>query len=210
MKLFFVSALVVVCFANIPYIVEQAPNGQDIALDIFSRLMQDRIIMINGKIDGNTSAVVVAQLLHLEAENSEKPISLYITSPGGSVTAGMAMYDTMQFIKAPVATYCNGECYSMAAVLLCAGAKGQRYAFPNARIMIHQPSDTISGKALDVEIYNKELILWNERLSAIISKHSGNDNATIAKAMDRDFFMDASQALSFGIIDKIKTQHNEL
>lgn len=186
----------------IPYVIEQTGRGER-GYDIYSRLLKDRIIFIGEPIDDNLSNVVVAQLLFLESEDPDKDISLYINSPGGVVTAGLAIYDTIQYIKPDVSTICIGQAASMGAVLLAAGAKGKRFALPNARIMIHQPSGGAQGQATDIEIQTKEMIRIKTMLNEIMEKHTGQPLKKIAKDMDRDFFMSPDEAKAYGIIDEV-------
>ncbi|OBZ84666.1 ATP-dependent Clp protease proteolytic subunit [Choanephora cucurbitarum] len=187
----------------IPMVIEQTGRGER-SYDIFSRLLKERIICLNGPVDDNVASVVVAQLLFLEAESTEKPISLYINSPGGSVTAGMAIYDTMQYIRSPVSTLCNGQACSMGSLLLTAGEPGKRYALPNASIMIHQPSGGAAGQASDIAIHAREILRVRERLNRIYQRHTGmRDLETIEKMMERDYFMTAEEAKSFGLIDQV-------
>ncbi|KAI8975207.1 Clp protease-domain-containing protein [Mycotypha africana] len=187
----------------IPMVVEQTGRGER-SYDIFSRLLKERIICLNGPVNDNVAATIVAQLLFLEAESTEKPISLYINSPGGSVTAGMAIYDTMQYISSPVSTFCNGQACSMGSLLLAAGAPGKRYALPNASIMIHQPSGGAAGQASDIAIHAREILRVRERLNRIYQKHTGiRDLETIEKMVERDYFMTAEEAVNFGLIDKV-------
>ena len=186
----------------VPIVVEQTGRGER-SYDIYSRLLQDRIIILGSQIDDNVASLIVAQMLFLQAQDAEKDISLYINSPGGVVTAGMAIYDTMQFISCPVATYCIGQAASMAAVLLAAGAKGKRYALPNARIMIHQPLGGAEGQATEIEIQAREILRLRESLNGILASHTGKDIKDIAHDTERDNFMSAEEALEFGLIDKI-------
>ncbi|HNV33999.1 MAG TPA: ATP-dependent Clp protease proteolytic subunit [Bacillota bacterium] len=186
----------------IPYVVEQSNKGERV-YDIYSRLLKDRIIFLNGEIDMQTSDLIIAQMLFLQAEDPEKEISLYINSPGGSVYAGMAIYDTMQFIKPPVATFCVGIAASMASIILMGGAKGKRYALPNSRVLIHQPLGSAAGQATDIEIHAKEILKLKELVKEIISKHTGKRAATVAADIERDRFMTAKEAISYGIIDNI-------
>ncbi|MEN9828357.1 MAG: ATP-dependent Clp endopeptidase proteolytic subunit ClpP [Bacteroidota bacterium] len=186
----------------VPMVVEQTSRGER-AYDIYSRLLKERIIFIGTPIDDYVASLTIAQLLFLQSEDPNKDISLYINSPGGSVSAGLAIYDTMQFVKPDVSTICVGMAASMAQVLLCAGAKGKRYALPNSRIMMHQPLGGTQGQATDIEIYTKEMLRIREMLYAIISKHTGKDTKTILKDADRDNYMSAKQAVDYGIIDKI-------
>jgi len=182
--------------------VEQTSRGER-AYDIYSRLLKDRIIFIGTPIDDHVASLTVAQLLFLESEDPTKDINIYINSPGGSVTAGMAIYDTMQFVRPDISTICVGMAASMAQVLLCAGTAGKRFALPNSRIMMHQPLGGTQGQATDIEIYTKEMLRIREMLYAIISKHTGKDTKTILKDADRDNYMSAKQAADYGIIDKI-------
>ncbi|MGA1249994.1 MAG: ATP-dependent Clp endopeptidase proteolytic subunit ClpP [Candidatus Kapaibacteriota bacterium] len=186
----------------VPMVVEQTSRGER-AYDIYSRLLKDRIIFIGTPIDDHVASLTVAQLLFLESEDPTKDINIYINSPGGSVTAGMAIYDTMQFVRPDISTICVGMAASMAQVLLCAGTAGKRFALPNSRIMMHQPLGGTQGQATDIEIYTKEMLRIREMLYAIISKHTGKDTNTILKDADRDNYMSAKQAADYGIIDKI-------
>lgn len=186
----------------IPMVVEQTNRGER-AYDIYSRLLKDSIIFIGTPIDDNLSNLVVAQLLFLEAEDPEKEISIYINSPGGSVTAGLAIYDTIQFIRPDVTTYCIGQAASMAAVLLAAGTPGKRFALPNSRIIIHQPSGGFSGQATDINIQAKEILRTRERLNAILSNHTGQPISRIEQDVERDFIMTATAAMEYGIIDQV-------
>jgi ATP-dependent Clp protease protease subunit len=186
----------------VPMVVEQTSRGER-AYDIYSRLLKDRIIFIGTPIDDHVASLTVAQLLFLESEDPTKDINIYINSPGGSVTAGMAIYDTMQFVRPDISTICVGMAASMAQVLLCAGTDGKRFALPNSRIMMHQPLGGTQGQATDIEIYTKEMLRIREMLYAIISKHTGKDTKTILKDADRDNYMSAKQAADYGIIDKI-------
>ncbi len=186
----------------VPMVVEQTSRGER-AYDIYSRLLKERIIFIGSPIDDNVASLTVAQLLFLESEDPTKDINIYINSPGGSVTSGMAIYDTMQFVRPDISTICVGMAASMAQVLLCAGAAGKRFALPNSRIMMHQPLGGTQGQATDIEIYTKEMLRIREMLYAIISKHTGKDTKTILKDADRDNYMSAKQAVDYGIVDKI-------
>jgi len=186
----------------VPMVVEQTSRGER-AYDIYSRLLKDRIIFIGTPIDDHVASLTVAQLLFLESEDPTKDINIYINSPGGSVTAGMAIYDTMQFVRPDISTICVGMAASMAQVLLCAGTAGKRFALPNSRIMMHQPLGGTQGQATDIEIYTKEMLRIREMLYAIICKHTGKDTKTILKDADRDNYMSAQQAADYGIIDKI-------
>ncbi len=194
--------------AYVPIVVEQTARGER-SYDIYSRLLKDRIIFLDGPIDDHSANVVIAQLLFLEAENPDKDIHLYINSPGGVVTAGMAIYDTMQYIRPDVSTICIGSCASMAAVLLTSGATGKRYALPHANVMIHQPLGGVQGQATEIEIHAREILRLREELNGILAKHSGQTLKTIARDTERDNFMTAEQALKYGLIDKILTR-NEL
>lgn len=186
----------------VPIVVEQTGRGER-SYDIYSRLLQDRIIILGSQINDNVASLVVAQMLFLQAQDAEKDISLYINSPGGVVTAGMAIYDTMQFISCPVATYCIGQAASMAAVLLAAGAKGKRYALPNARIMIHQPLGGAEGQATEIEIQAREILRLRESLNGILASHTGKNIKDIAKDTDRDNFMSAEEAKAYGLVDEV-------
>lgn len=186
----------------VPYVVEQTGRGER-SYDIFSRLLNDRIIMLNEEVNMNTASLIVAQLLYLEGQDASKDISLYINSPGGSVTDGMAIYDTMQYIKCDVSTICMGMAASMGAFLLAAGAKGKRYALPNCDIMIHQPSGGAKGQATDINIHAQHILKTKEKLNRILSEKTGQPYEVIAADTERDNFMDAKQALNYGIVDKI-------
>ena len=186
----------------VPMVVEQTSRGER-AYDIYSRLLKERVIFLVGGIDDAVANVIVAQLLFLEAENPEKDISLYINSPGGIVTSGMAIYDTMQFIKPDVSTICVGQAASMGAVLLAAGAKGKRYALPNSRVMIHQPLGGAQGQAADIDIQAREILAMRQRLNEILSKHTGQPIETIARDTDRDNFKSADAAQAYGLIDQV-------
>ena len=193
--------------ALVPMVVEQTSRGER-AFDIYSRLLKDNIIFISTPIDDQIANLIVAQLIFLEAEDPEKDISLYINSPGGSITAGMAIYDTMQFIRADVSTLCVGQCASMAALLLAAGAKGKRFALPNSRILIHQPSGGAEGQAIDIRIMAEEIIRMRELTSNILAKHSGQAYDQIERDVERDRIMSAVQAKEYGLIDEVIT-HRE-
>ena len=186
----------------IPYVVEQTGKGER-TYDIYSRLLLDRIVFISGEVNDEMANAVCAQLLFLQSQDAKKEISVYVNSPGGSVTAGLAIYDTMQFVKCPVATYCIGQAASMGAVLLTAGAKGRRFALPNARIMIHQPWGGAEGKASDIEITAKEILRLKEILNGILAKHSGKKIVDVVKDTDRDHFMSAEEAKAWGLIDEV-------
>ena len=186
----------------VPMVVEQTNRGER-AYDIFSRLLKERIVFITGPIEDGMSTLVVAQLLFLEAENPKKEISMYINSPGGVVTSGMAIYDTMQFIRPPVSTLCVGQAASMGSLLLAAGEKGQRFALPNARIMLHQPSGGFQGQATDIMLHAQEILNLKKRLNEIYQKHTGQPIKTIEDALERDKFLTADGAKEFGIIDLV-------
>ena len=186
----------------IPYVVEQTGKGER-TYDIYSRLLLDRIVFVSGEVNDEMANAVCAQLLFLQSQDPKKEISVYINSPGGSVTAGLAIYDTMQFVKCPVATYCLGQAASMGAVLLAAGAKGRRFSLPNARIMIHQPWGGAEGKASDIEITAREILRLKEKLNEILSSHSGKSMADVVKDIDRDHFMSAAEAKEWGIVDEV-------
>ena len=186
----------------IPYVIEQTGRGER-SYDIYSRLLKDRIILIGQEIDDHLSNLVVAQLLFLESEDPDKDVFVYINSPGGVVTAGLAIYDTMQYVKCPVSTICVGQAASMAAVLLSAGEKGKRICLPHSRIMIHQPLGGAQGQASDIEIQAKEILRMKEILNSILSNHTGQPMDRIAKDTDRDFFMSAEEAMAYGIVDKV-------
>ena len=186
----------------VPMVVEQTSRGER-AYDIYSRLLKERVIFLVGGVDDHVANVIVAQLLFLEAENPEKDISLYINSPGGVVTAGMAIYDTMQYIKPDVSTICVGQACSMGALLLAAGAKGKRYALPNARVMIHQPSGGSQGQATDIEIQAREILALRQRLNEILSNHTGQSLDVIARDTERDNFKSAEAAREYGLVDEV-------
>lgn len=188
--------------ALVPIVVEQTGRGER-AYDIFSRLLKDRIIFIGTAISDEVSNLIIAQLLFLQAEDAEKDVSMYINSPGGSVTAGLAIYDTIQFLKCDVATYCVGQAASMGAVLMAAGRKGKRYALPNARIMIHQPWGGVEGQAADISIQAREILRLRDRLNEILSAHTGKALEVITKDTDRDFFMSADEAKEYGLVDEV-------
>ena len=186
----------------VPMVVEQTSRGER-AYDIYSRLLKERVIFLVGGIDDHVANVVVAQMLFLEAENPEKDISLYINSPGGIVTAGMAIYDTMQYIKPDVSTICVGQACSMGALLLAAGAKGKRYALPNARVMIHQPSGGSQGQATDIEIQAREILTLRQRLNEVLANHTGQSLDVIARDTERDNFKSAEAAREYGLVDEV-------
>ncbi len=191
----------------VPMVVEQTARGER-AFDIYSRLLKERVIFLVGQVEDYMANLVVAQLLFLESENPDKDIHLYINSPGGSVTAGMSIYDTMQFIKPDVSTMCIGQAASMGAVLLTAGAKGKRYCLPNSRVMIHQPLGGFSGQASDFEIHAKEILSIREKLNKILSHHSGQSLKKIQADTDRDNFLSATDAVTYGLIDSVLTDRN--
>ncbi len=186
----------------IPMVIEKTGRGER-AFDIFSRLLKERIIFIGSPVTDELSNLIIAQLLFLQSEDAKKDISLYVNTPGGSVTAGLAIYDTMQFVRCPVSTYCVGQAASMGAVLLAAGEKGKRYALPNARIMMHQPWGGTQGQASDISIQAKEILRLRKRLNQIMAKHTGKSLAVIEKDSDRDFFMSADEALKYNIVDEV-------
>jgi ATP-dependent Clp protease, protease subunit len=186
----------------VPIVIEQTARGER-SFDIFSRLLKERIVFLQGGVEDGMSGLICAQLLFLESENPNKEISLYINSPGGVVTSGMAMYDTMQYIKSPVSTVCIGQACSMGSLLLCAGQKGKRFSLPNSRIMIHQPSGGARGQATDIEIQAREILKLRERLNQIYVKHTGQKLEVITAAVERDNFMSAEEAKAFGLIDEV-------
>ena len=188
--------------ALVPMVIEQTPRGER-SYDIYSRLLKERVIFLVGQVEDHMANLVVAQLLFLESENPDKDIHLYINSPGGAVTAGLAIYDTMQFIKPDVSTLCIGQAASMGAVLLAAGAEGKRHCLPNSRIMVHQPLGGFQGQASDIEIHAREILSIRERLNGILAKHTGQDIKKIQKDTDRDNFMDSIQAQEYGLIDSV-------
>ena len=191
----------------VPMVVEQTSRGER-AYDIYSRLLKERVIFVVGQVEDHMANLIVAQLLFLESENPDKDIHLYINSPGGSVTAGLSIYDTMQFIKPDVSTMCIGQAASMGAVLLAGGAKGKRYGLPHSRTMIHQPLGGFQGQASDFEIHAREILDVRERLNRILSEHTGQPLEQIQKDTDRDFFMSASQSVEYGLIDEVMTNRN--
>lgn len=191
----------------IPMVLEQTARGER-SYDIYSRLLKERIIFIVGPIDDGIANLVVAQLLYLESENADKDVQIYINSPGGSVTSGLAIYDTMQFINCEVATMCVGQAASMGAFLLAGGAKGKRYCLPNSRVMIHQPSGGSQGQASDIEIQAREILFLRERMNEIMAVHTGKTKEEVAKDTERDYFMTADEALAYGMIDKIQEPRN--
>lgn len=193
----------------IPMVIEQSGRGER-SFDIYSRLLKERVIFLVGPVNDMSANLVVAQLLFLEAENPDKDISLYINSPGGSVTAGMSIYDTMQFIKPDVSTLCIGQAASMGAFLLAAGAKGKRYSLPNSRIMIHQPSGGFQGQSSDIEIHAKEILYLRGKLNDILAHHTGRTAAEIDRDTERDNFMSAEQSVEYGMIDKVLGSRTEV
>ncbi len=192
----------------VPMVVEQSGRGER-AYDIYSRLLKERVVFLVGPVNDVTANLIIAQLLFLESENPDKDISFYINSPGGSVTAGMAIYDTMQFIKPDVSTLCVGQAASMGALLLTAGAKGKRFCLPNSRVMIHQPMGGFQGQASDIEIHAKEILYLKAKLNTILAKHTGKDVAEIEKDTDRDNFLSAEQAVNYGLVDKVLSSRGE-
>jgi ATP-dependent Clp protease protease subunit len=193
----------------VPMVVEQTNRGER-AYDIFSRLLKERIIFITGPVEDGMATLVCAQLLFLEAENPKKEIALYINSPGGVVTSGMAIYDTMQFIQPPVSTLCIGQAASMGSLLLCAGHKDMRFATPNARVMVHQPSGGFQGQASDIERHAQDIIKLKRRLNEIYVKHTGQDYDTIERTLDRDHFMTADEAQAFGLVDRVISEREAI
>lgn len=192
----------------VPYVIEQTGNGER-SYDIFSRLLKDRIIFVDGEINDMSADLVVAQLLFLEAQNPDKDISLYINSPGGSVTAGLAIYDTMQHIRPDVQTICLGQCASMGAVLLAGGAKNKRYALPSSRVMIHQPWGGVQGQAVDINIQAKEIVRLKKLTIKYFAENTGKAEKQVAADMERDFFMSAEEALTYGIIDTVMNRRKD-
>jgi ATP-dependent Clp protease protease subunit len=186
----------------VPMVVEQTNRGER-AYDIYSRLLKERIVFVTGPIEDHLASLITAQLLFLEAENPKKEISMYINSPGGVVTSGMAIYDTMQFIRPPVATLCIGQAASMGSLLLAAGEKGMRYALPNARVLLHQPSGGFQGQASDIERHAEDIIKMKRRLNEVYVRHTGKDYETIERSLDRDYFLSADDAKAFGIVDEV-------
>jgi ATP-dependent Clp protease protease subunit len=193
----------------VPMVVEQTNRGER-AYDIYSRLLKERIVFVTGPIEDHVASLITAQLLFLEAENPKKEISMYINSPGGIVTSGMAIYDTMQFIRPPVATLCIGQAASMGSLLLCAGERGMRYALPNARILLHQPSGGFQGQASDIERHAEDIIKMKRRLNEVYVRHTGQDYETIDRTLDRDYFMSAEDARAFGLVDEVITKRHPL
>jgi ATP-dependent Clp protease, protease subunit len=193
----------------VPMVVEQTNRGER-AYDIYSRLLKERIIFITGPIEDGMAALVVAQLLFLEAENPKKEISIYINSPGGMVTSGLAIYDTMQFVRPPVSTLCVGQAASMGSLLLAAGQKGQRFALPNVRILVHQPKGGFEGQATDIMLHAQEILNLKKRLNDIYMKHTGQSLQKIEEALERDYFMTAEMAKDFGLVDKVIDKRPEI
>jgi len=187
----------------VPMVIEQTSRGYERAYDIYSRLLKDRIIFIGTPIDDYVANLVVAQMLFLQMEDVTKDINIYVNTPGGSVTAGLAIYDTMQFVKCDVATYCVGQASSMGALLLCAGVKGKRHSLPNSRVMIHQPWGGIQGAAEDISRHAKEILNMRDRINEILSRHTGQSMEKVQKDTDRDYFMSAQEAKDYGIIDEV-------
>ena len=192
----------------VPMVIEQSGRGER-AYDIYSRLLKERVVFLVGPVNEVTANLIVAQLLFLESENPDKDISFYINSPGGSVSAGLAIYDTMQFIKPDVSTLCVGQAASMGALLLTAGAKGKRFCLPNSRVMIHQPMGGFQGQASDIEIHAKEILFLKEKLNEIMAKHTGQKIDVIKKDTDRDNFLSAEQSVSYGLVDRVLTSRVE-
>lgn len=192
----------------VPIVVEQSARGER-AYDIYSRLLKERVIFCVGPIDDYMANVIVAQLLFLESDNPDKDINLYINSPGGAVTAGMAIYDTMQFVKPAISTMCIGQAASMGAVLLAAGAPGKRYCLPNSRVMIHQPLGGYSGQASDIDIHAREILLIREKLNRILATHTGQPIDRIARDTDRDYFMSAEDSRAYGLVDAVLDRRTE-
>ena len=193
----------------VPMVIEQSGRGER-AYDIYSRLLRERVIFLVGPVDDMTANVIVAQLLFLEADNPDKDISLYINSPGGSVTAGMAIYDTMQFIKPDVSTLCIGQAASMGALLLAAGEKGKRFCLPNSRVMIHEPLGGFQGQASDIEIHAKEILFLKEKLNQILASHTGQTLKKIAADTDRDNFLSAEQSVEYGMVDQVISKRSQV
>ena len=186
----------------VPYVIEQTGRGER-SYDIYSRLLKDRIVFIGEAIDDHLANLVIAQLLFLESEDPEKDVNIYINSPGGVITSGLAIYDTMQYIKCPISTICVGQAASMGAVLLAGGDSGKRIALPSARIMLHQPLGGTQGQAVDIQIHAREIMRLKERLNGILVKHTGKTESAIETDTDRDFFMSADEAMAYGVIDKV-------
>ena len=193
----------------VPMVIEQSGRGER-AYDIYSRLLKERVVFLVGEVNDMTANVIVAQLLFLESDNPDKDIALYINSPGGSVSAGLAIYDTMQFVKPEVSTMCIGQAASMGALLLTAGAKGKRFCLPNSRVMIHQPLGGFRGQASDIEIHAREILLLKQRLNEIMAKHTGQDVTTVGKDTDRDNFLSAEQAVQYGLVDRVLSARTDV
>ena len=196
------SSSIVTSSGLVPMVIEQTARGER-SFDIYSRLLKERVIFMVGQVEDHMANLVVAQLLFLESENPDKDIHLYINSPGGSVTAGLSIYDTMQFVRPDVSTLCIGQACSMGALLLTGGAKGKRYCLPHSRMMIHQPLGGYQGQATDIEIHTREILSIRDKLNMIMAEHTGQDLATIARDTDRDNFMDGKSAVSYGLIDSV-------
>jgi ATP-dependent Clp protease protease subunit len=192
----------------IPMVIEQSGRGER-AYDIYSRLLKERVVFLVGPVNEISANVIVAQLLFLESENPDKDIFFYINSPGGSVSAGLAIYDTMQFVKPDISTLCVGQAASMGALLLCAGAKGKRHCLPNSRVMIHQPMGGYQGQASDIEIHAKEILYLRQRLNEIMAKHTGQDVEKISRDTDRDNFLSADESVAYGLVDKVLSSRTE-
>ncbi len=193
----------------VPIVVEQTARGER-SYDIFSRLLKDRVVFVVGQVEDHMANLIVAQLLFLESENPDKDIHLYINSPGGVVTAGLSIYDTMQFIKPDVSTICLGQAASMGALLLAAGARGKRYSLPHSRVMIHQPSGGYHGQASDIDIHAREVLALRDRLNSILAKHTGQPKERVEQDTDRDRFMSSAEALDYGIVDRVLTDRVEI
>lgn len=192
--------------ANVPYVIENTPRGER-SYDIYSRLLKDRIVFLGTQVNDYVANLIIAQMLFLESENPEKEIHMYINSPGGSVTAGLGIYDIMQYVSCPVATFCTGMAASMGSLLLCGGEKGMRRALPNSRVMIHQPLGGVQGQASDIELHAREIIRTKKRLNEIYAEHTGRSVAEIEKDTDRDNFMSPEEAKAYGIIDEVISKH---
>ena len=191
----------------VPMVVEQTPRGER-SYDIYSRLLKERVVFLVGPVEDNVANLIIAQLLYLESENPDKDIHLYINSPGGSVTAGLSIYDTMQFVKPDVSTMCIGQAASMGAVLLAGGAQGKRYVLPHSRTMIHQPLGGFQGQATDIEIHAREILDIRERLNTILAKHTGQKMDRIQQDTDRDFFLNAEESVEYGLVDKVMAERS--
>ena len=202
------SAMDVQSLGLVPMVIEQSGRGER-AYDIYSRLLRERVIFLVGPVNEGSANLIVAQLLFLESDNPDKDVFFYINSPGGSVSAGLAIYDTMQFIKPDVSTLCVGQAASMGALLLCAGAKGKRHCLPNSRVMIHQPMGGFQGQASDIEIHAREILYLREKLNQIMAKHTGKSVETVGRDTDRDNFLSAEEAVEYGLIDKVLTARDQ-